>query len=212
MFNLTRQLVPCRFRGWFVVMAVILLSACSSTWSAKVTTYQNWPTDAFYSSYFIVPSEQQVNSLQFQAVADSVRVALGAAGFTEGNSSSRLQVHLKYENPVQQEWVERYTDPYVSGYHSNVFLWGGIGYSSYFGSGFYNPRMISTPVNVYLNTLEIKINDNIHNNAEIYTVRVISKSNDDVLIELMPYLAQAAFTDFPGANGKTQYIKIKRNP
>ena len=92
-------------------------------------------------------------------------------------------------------------------------MWGGVGYgyNRAYGGGFYNPPLVYMPVNVYHNKLQVVIKDKAAEMAEIYNVTAINESGDDDLMASMPYLARAAFTDFPGMNGKTQYIKIKRN-
>lgn len=208
-------LMPLRNAVQWVVMlcSLVLLSACANTWSAKVTTYENWPGTAFNSPYFIQPAPENLNSLQYQAVADNVRVAMGAVGLVEGGPESRLQVRVFYSNPMSKEMTERFADPYFNGFYPNTFMWGGFGYgySNGFGGVFYNPPLMYAPVNIYHNKLQVVINDKETNMAEIYNVTAIHESERDNLMEAMPYLARAAFTDFPGMNGKTQYIKIKRN-
>lgn len=198
---------------WLLILSsLVLLGACANTWSAKVTTFQNWPSDAFGSPYYIKPAAQNMNTLEYQAVADTIRVAMGAVGLVEGDAESRLQVSLDYDSPLTRQWQEQYVDPYFNGFYPNTFMWGGLGYGSRFGGGiFYSPRLVSVPVEIYQNTLQVVIKDKALNMSEIYNVRVIHESNNDNLIEVMPYLAKAAFADFPGLNGKTQYIKIKRN-
>ena len=55
----------------------------------------------------------------------------------------------------------------------------------------------------------MSIKDQVISNTEIYNVRVTHESRSDNLIDVMPYLAKAAFTDFPGLNGQIKTIKIK---
>lgn len=196
-----------------LLFALVLLSACANTWSAKVTTYENWPGTAFNTPYFIEPAPENLNPLQYQAVTDNVRVAMGAVGLVEGGPESRLQVKVLYSNPMSQEMTEQFATPYVNGFYPNTFMWGGLGYgySNSFGGVFYNPPLMYVPVNVYHNKLQVIINDKEKDMAEIYNVTAINESNSDSLMEAMPYLARAAFTDFPGMNGQTRYVKIKRN-
>ncbi|NLJ63058.1 MAG: DUF4136 domain-containing protein [Alcaligenaceae bacterium] len=201
-----------RWRLMMLLATLVLLGGCANTWSAKVTTFQQWPADAFTARYFIEPPKDDRSVLIFQSIADNVRVALGAVGLVEGDNTSRLVVQLDYDNPMQQEWVERYADPFYDGVYPYGSVWGGVGHFGGFGGGVvFGPRLVTVPTNIYANTLEVTIRDKANHLAEIYRVRVINKSNSDDLIQVMPYLAKAAFTDFPGLNGKTQYIKIKRN-
>ena len=199
--------------GYFLLAAcVLLLTGCASSWSAKVTTFQQWPAELYTARYQIVASAEQKNSLEFQSVADSVRVAMGAAGLVEGGEESRLAVELSYANPVQQEWVERYTDPYDPFFYGGPFstgIWAGFG-SMHFGGLYYpTPRYVSVPVNVYNNTLTVVIKDREFEMKEVFKVTAINKSNDDNLVSVIPLLAKAAFTNFPGMNGKVQYVDFK---
>ena len=199
---------------WLAILAgVLLLSACASTWSAKVTTFQNWPQDAITDRYTIQAAPEGRSELEYQAVADSLRIAMGAQGLVEGDKNSRLQVSFNYDSVLTRQWVEQYADPYFDGFHSRGYIFGGFGFGSNYGGGvFYSPQLISVPVDIYKNTLQVVIRDLNSGNREIYNVTAISESDNDNLIEIMPYLSKAAFANFPGDNGKTQHIKIKRNP
>ncbi|AQS51054.1 hypothetical protein PAEH1_04760 [Paenalcaligenes hominis] len=199
--------------GYFWLSAlVLLLSGCASSWSAKVTTFQQWPTELYQARYQIVGSAEQKNSLEFQSVADSVRIAMGAAGLVEGGDESRLAVELSYGNPVQQEWVERYNDPYDPFFYGGPFstgIWAGFGSMHFRGMYYPTPQYVSVPVNVYNNTLSVVIKDRELGMKEVFKVTAINKSNDDNLVSVIPLLAKAAFTNFPGMNGKVQYVEVK---
>lgn len=199
--------------GYFLLAAlVLLLTGCASSWSAKVTTFQQWPAELYNARYQIVVNTEQKNSLEFQSVADSVRVAMGAAGLVEGGEESRLAVELNYGNPVQQEWVERYTDPYDPFFYGGPFstgVWAGFGSMRFGGMYYPMPQYVSVPINVYNNTLSVVIKDRELGMKEVFKVTAINKSNDDNLVSAIPLLAKAAFTNFPGMNGKVQYADFK---
>lgn len=189
-----------------------VLTGCASSWSAKVTTFQQWPTELYQARYHIAPSPEQKNSLEFQAVADSVRVAMGAAGLVEGGPESRLVVQLSYGSPMKQEWVERYMDPYDPFFYGGPFstgIWAGFGSMHFRGIYHPMPRYVSVPIEIYNNTLEIVIKDNLNDMAEVFNVTAIHKSDRDELINVIPLLAKAAFANFPGMNGKTQEVSFK---
>lgn len=51
---------------WLAILAgVLLLSACASTWSAKVTTFQNWPQDAITDRYTIQAAPEGRSELEY---------------------------------------------------------------------------------------------------------------------------------------------------
>src|SRR3546814_18296914 len=88
----------------------------SSTISVLVTSFLQWHSDVSGKDYRIVPAANQVNNLEFESVADTVRAAIGPTGLVEAGSASkaRFDVHISYDNPVTQTWVQRYNDPYLN--------------------------------------------------------------------------------------------------
>lgn len=200
-------------RYLLILSSVFLMSACASSWSAKVTTFQRWPAELYEARYSIVPSDEQKNSLEFQAVADSVRVAMGAAGLVEGGAEGRLVVELSYGNPLQQEWVERYVDPYdpfIYGGPFSIGLGAGFGHSMHFRGRYYPmPHYVSVPIDIYSNTLKVVIKDKEKHMTEVFKVTAINKSETDNLISVIPLLARAAFNNFPGLNGKVEQVRFK---
>lgn len=201
-----------------VILAVVfmsILSGCATAWTAKVTTFEAWNQELIQARYYIPTTPEQQASLEFQSVADMLRIAMGAAGLVEGDSSSRLYVRFNYNNKETEQWEERFADPFFDGLHPYAGIWGGSGYY-YNGIGlggvFYSPRLVSVPVRGYENTLDVVIIDSINNGKELYKVKVVNESGSDNLLEIMPLMAKAAFVEFPGLNGKTTYVKFKRNP
>lgn len=194
------------------LFSIIMMTGCASSWSAKVTTYQHWPVELYQARYHIEPGPDQKNSLEFQAVADSVRVAMGAAGLVEGGEESRLVVTIKYGNPVKKEWVERYVDPYDPFLYGGPFstrVWGGFGIGHFGGVYSPMPRYVSVPMEIYSNTLNVIIKDRENEMAEVFNATSINKSDKDELINIIPLLAKATFTNFPGANGTVQDVTFK---
>lgn len=199
----------------FTFALLSALSGCATAWTAKVTTFEAWNEELFQARYFIPATPEQEGSLAFQTVADMIRVSMGAAGLVEGDAASRLYVRFDYSSAVTEQWEERFADPFFGGLHPYAGIWGGSGYY-YNGIGlggvFYSPRLVSVPVKIYQNMLDVEIVDRFNNDNELYKVRVVNESNSENLMEVMPLMAKAAFVDFPGSNGKTKHIKFKRKP
>src|SRR3546814_6107986 len=105
-----KQLSRCLVLG-----CVFLLVGCASTLSARVTSFQQWPGNAQGETYRIARTPVQENNLEFQAVADMVRANIGPTGLVEAQSGpARFDLHITYDNPVTQTWVQRYNDPYLN--------------------------------------------------------------------------------------------------
>jgi hypothetical protein len=201
-------------RAWrgMVLAAVVLLTGCASTLSARVTSYQQWPANAQGSTYRIMAAPTQTNNLEFDAIADMVRASIGPVGLVEAQSpgTARFTVSLEYGTTRTQTWTRSYDDYYLNdgwgfgpafgGFYGGGWGGGGIFMSSY-------PRDV--PVNVYANALTVVIKDNSNNQAEVYRSTAVHNSYNDSLIEVMPYLAQAVFDNFPGNNGQTREVRYQ---
>ena len=195
-----------------VLLGVMLvLGGCaSSSLSARVTTYQQWPVGVQGEYYRIVPQGEQNGNLQFAAYADMLRAAIGATGLRESveGGPARFDVRFEYQNPVRQTWVQRYQDPYIyppwptfGGYYGG---WGGRG-----GGIFYTPPVVNVPVEVYRNTLTVTISDQTQQGREVYRATAVHTSRSDSLDAVMPYLMQAIFDGFPGNNGQVREVRYE---
>lgn len=203
----------CMFRRVVLVIMLAGLAACGSTISARVTSFQQWPDNTMGASYRIVAAPAQSNNLEFQNYADMIRAAIGPVGLVETSDPdmARFDVHIDYANPVEKRWVQRYNDPYWDGWGFNPFFGAYSGYRGW-GTGIYvAPSTVNVPIEVYKNTLTVRINDNQRGGAEVYRSTAISISDGDNLAMIMPYLAQAVFDGFPGNNGQIREVRYGVN-
>ncbi|MCQ9616826.1 DUF4136 domain-containing protein [Paenalcaligenes niemegkensis] len=192
---------------------LFLLSGCASSWSAKVSSYQRWPDNVVGQTYRIHSEPDQTGNLEYEALADTVRAAIGPTGLTEGDANARFVVHLNYGSELKEDWVQRYGDPYFDGMGPFGPAWGG--YFGHFG-GFrggmiYSPRVVTVPIQYRENRLTVIINDSAQNNAEVYRSTAKSISDGDNLLDVMSYLSQAVFDRFPGNNGEVREVRFTRN-
>ncbi|HUG60141.1 MAG TPA: DUF4136 domain-containing protein [Candidimonas sp.] len=202
-------------RMWMAIASLLLVTGCASTLSARVTSYEKWPANTQGQSYRIVPSANQVNNLEFQSVADTVRAAIGPTGLVEAHSgqAARFDVAISYDNPVSQVWVQRQYDPYMDGWGFGPAFGGYYGgYGGWGGGMFITPAYQNVPVEVYKNTLTVIIKDSQNHGAEVYRSTAVNVSSSDNMAQAVPYLAQAVFDGFPGNNGQVREVNYKRTP
>jgi hypothetical protein len=194
-------------RGSALALALLLVSGCASTLSARVTSYAQWPAGVQGATYRMAPGARQVNNLEYQAFADMIRASIGPTGLVEAKAGepARFDVSFDYGNPATQTWVQQYNDPYFY----NGFGWGHGGYHGWSGAMLYMPSTVNVPVTVYENSLTVRINDNKNHGAEVYRSRAVSMTGSDNLLKVMPYLARAVFDGFPGNNGQTRDINFE---
>jgi len=211
MWNKSGRLSGTLLRFWAIMASTALLVGCASTISARVTSFQQWPADASGQSYRIVPATSQVNNLEFDSIADTIRTNIGPTGLVEAasGSSPRFDVHISYDNPVTQTWVQRYNDAYLNDGWGFGPAFGGYygGYRGWGGGIYMSPSVSNVPVEVYKNTLTVTIKDNRNNGAEVYRSSAVNVSSGENLLQVMPYLAQAVFDNFPGNNGQVREVK-----
>lgn len=199
------------WRIW-AIAGLLALAGCANTLSARVTTYQQWPVGVQGEYYRIVPTPTQTGSLEFGAFADMLRAAIGQTGLREaaGGAQARFDVHMQYGTELKQTWVQRYDDYYLNdgwmgpafgGYYGG---WGGWG-----GGIFYRPAVVTVPVDVYHNTLTVTILDQAQQGREVYRATAVHRSDADNLPNVMPYLMQAIFDDFPGNNGQVREVRYE---
>lgn len=140
-----------------------------------------------------------------------IRAAIGPTGLVEAmaGSAPRFDVHISYDNPVTQTWVQRYNDPYLNDGWGFGPAFGGYygGYRGWGGGIYMTPSVSNVPVDVYKNTLTVTIKDNRNHGAEVYRSSAVNVSAGENLLQVMPYLAQAVFDGFPGNNGQVREVE-----
>lgn len=190
---------------FMLIITSLLLGGCAQTWSARVQQFEQWPANVTESTYYLQLSSEQQNNLEFQAVADAVRAAIGSVGLVESDSdTARFTLLVDFRNPMQRRWVERYQGPMISPFGG---FWGR-GAGPFWGGGFYyGPDWVVTPVDVYENQLTVRLLDNEQAGQEVYRATAISESDQEELLTQLSLLAQAVFEDFPGINGQTRIIE-----
>lgn len=201
------------------LVSVFLLNACTTTdtFKASVTTFQDWPptgqdTPRTYS--FVNPGVDEV-SLKQQAYEHLVTPALEMAGFYQpGNTQPRYQVRIIVHswNEQQTTQVPVYTPQpvYMPGYEDS--------FGSYYGGAWTYPWPMyegtRTVVEPYLDAqLEIIIHDTHTLTAQnrprpVYDTIVHTNSFSHSLLELIPFMAEAAMRSFPLENGSVQTVSF----
>lgn len=215
MRHLTRLLVRCVLP----LAGLALLSGCASTLRTEVTAYHQWPADAASRSFSFANSAAEEQDLERQFVEKQVRTQLEQLGLREtaAGQPAQLSVRVDYQNRGRDvRVVERVlVDPwygsawYGPGYYSPYWGWSGYGYP-------FHPVWPSMPVardverryTVFQRELKVKISD-ADNRRALYDVAVRSEGKEGNLAAVMPYLAAAAFRDFPGPNGEPRVIEMK---
>ncbi len=209
---------PQRFRTARIALAAlaatVALAGCAagpSPFNARVTTFQQWPTDAVGATYTFA-GDNRTATLEHRAYEDVIRSSLGSVGLVEdppGGAPARFTVGFTYRTEPFQTYADVPT-PYPPAFYGYGYYgrgpwgWGmGMPFGGY-------PAYQPVPVTAYRNTLEVSIRDAARGGEEVFQGRAMHAGGPDSMANAMPYLAQAVFSDFPYGHGQTRTVQVPR--
>ncbi len=198
----------------------LLLSGCASTIRSEVTAFHQWPADAGGRSFAFTHNAGDAQDLERQNHENLVRLQLLRVGLRDAAPGERAQLNVRVDYSIHARDVRVIEtvliDPWFgSPWHGPGFyrpFWGWPGYSH----PYYGPMWPTMPMaqqqerryTAFDRQLKVKIVDAASQQAW-YDVTVRSSGEKGNLVDVMPYLTQAAFRDFPGPNGTPRVIDLK---
>src|SRR5690606_8274642 len=172
-------------RGGVVALAALLLVGCAaSPFSARVTTFQQWPVDAAGQSYQWGDSQGKADTLEYRNYQDILRSALGGIGLVETRPwerNARFTVTFDYGVEPYETWADAgpWGGPSFSyGYFGRGGPGFGWGYSMMFPFGGH-PYSYAVPVTGYRATLEVSILDNAQGGQQVFQGRAAHSGGPD---------------------------------
>ena len=200
-----------------LLVAVALLSACASPITAKVTRFNQWPSDTAGASFSFIRPVDALNDLEQQAYEGKVQAALEKIGLKRvaPGQVGRIQVDIVTGNSTRSKQFREaiYRDNYL--YHppyrdgaGNVY--GGFWAPDPFGSRYVGDRIVTRTVqisNLHLRLLDSQGNEASKPRAVVESRAVYEGDNEDLAV-LVPYLVRAVFADFPGQNGQVRRVQF----
>jgi hypothetical protein len=196
-------------RAFALLLFVGVLAGCitTSSVSARVTSFQEWPPNTTGQRYrFVSADPSQNNNLEYQNFQDMVRSGISPTGLVEAQAgqSARFDVLFKYGVTQTQVNIRQPYNPYFYGGYGPGFYgdryWGGP------WGGYWGPNWVDVPMAAYRNVLTVEIRDNSQGGKEVYRAMAYSVSESDRLLNIMPYLVRAIFDNFPANNGAEREI------
>ncbi len=198
----------------------LLLSGCASTIRSEVTAFHQWPADAGGRSFTFTHNAGDAQDLERQNHENLVRLPLLRLGLRDAapGQPAELAVRVDYsikardvrvvETVLVDPWMG--TPWYGPGFYRPYWGWPGYGHP------FYGPMWPAMPVarqqerrfTAFDRELKVKI-IHVASQQAWYDVTVRSSGERGNLVDVMPYLVEAAFRDFPGPNGKPRVIEMK---
>lgn len=190
------------------LIGVFLLTSCSSSIKNNVTRFHQLPTPSGETIEVIAMDPTLQQSIEFGAYAQMVGSKLGIIGYNppQGNASQYIAEISYLIRPLQDSIVEDRSPVSVGvgvgsgGYRRGTSM--GVGLSTSFGSSENAVQYVSS---LSMNIIELSTGQ------RLYEGRVESINKNQNLAQIMPYMIEALFRDFPGENGTSDIVKVKPN-
>lgn len=200
-------------RNSLVMVLVMLLGACASQVTSEVTRFHQDSKPKGETIAITASDQGKQGSLEFAAYAKLVAKKLTEIGYQVVDVSAKpdLLARMDYAVGPAQAKVQSYPADIVY-YRFNY----GYSYPYSFGHywdrpGFYNywgePRVFS--YTVYPRTLDLNL---VRANGEsLFEGHVKSIGHEQNINQVMPYLVQAMFNNYPGESGVTKVVTIQKD-
>ncbi len=198
---------------YITILALVFVTGCASQFKSDVARFHRLSQPAGETFQIEPMDEARRGSLEFEQYATLVGDRLVSYGYraTPENAAPDMIVRLDYGVDDGQVRVKSspsfgyYGYPYGPwryGYYDPFYPYGwGAGYDRDIRSEvYYNRKLkmdIVKPVAGQSPTV-------------LFEGRVESEGRDNRLPEVMPYLVEAMFANFPGQSGVTQHVVIER--
>ncbi len=195
------------FKICIFLLGSFILAACSRSVESNVTRFHQLPTPSGETIEVIAMDPTLQQSIEFGTYAQLIGKKLGDVGYAppQGNRS-KLIAEIGYSLiPLQDAIIENRSPVSVGvgiGSGSRRGTSVGVGVSTGFGS--------SSSSAQYIGHLSMNIVD-LTTGTRLYEGHAESISRDQNLAQIMPFLIDALFKDFPGESGTSNKVKVTPN-
>ncbi len=175
---------------------ILLLASCRQTLEADVTRFSSLPADWRGQTFVVLPDPGQDDSLEFRAYAGLVTDGLQSHGLEPARRGAELAkiivtVHCAGVGTRTEYWFDPGT---------NWAGWGGIDDGTLYSHTF------------FLTALDVELYDAAAwrkgRRLMLFQGHVLGQSDIGSLNRTMPYLVQALFAGFPGADHQTVSVTV----
>ncbi|MGE0108830.1 MAG: DUF4136 domain-containing protein [Bdellovibrionales bacterium] len=204
------------------LLCLFLLSGCVSGRVRSMVSRFHDPDNLHHESYVFAPTKHQENNLEYKHYRGLLSKALKEQGFIEVKDKQKAAyiVTFQYGIDGQSEVVSTFPIFRSTGgktVHHDGHIQGNRGFSAnYSGTSYTLPKleMVGTRTSSVMEyhrffNLGIALkNKKTKGYTKVFEGRVKSKGTDITFSNVSRCLIQAMFKDFPGINGKSDYVVI----
>ena len=192
-----------------LLAALLLISACSTTFRSNVATFHEL-TDVGGKSLVITTIDaDKRDSLEFKAYANALAKYLTKHGYIHaGDAEPQLIAGFDLTVNDGREKLRDRSHHYAHRFWDSYWPWGRYwGYDPMYGHPFHdlNHQIVSSTVYTATLTLELRK----PNGDMVFEGRADAEIRHKTLPEVMPFLAEALFENFPGESGVTRRVILK---
>ena len=187
-----------------LVTLLLLVAGCSSQVTSEVTRFHRAPAPHGETIAIVPMDAAKSGSLEFADYAGQVATRLAQLGYKVVTSGpADIFARMDYIVGPGETRISNWPDNYVH-YH----FYYGRKYPYYYGHFWDEPYVYA--YTVFPRSLEIKLVGS--DGKVIFEGKVKSVGRQRNINEVMPYLIDAMFQNFPGESGVTKVVTIRKGP
>lgn len=208
---------PSMSRGVKIALAagaLALLGGCTSTFNARVQSFQAMPQYQGQSFAIVPTDEKRSESLEYQTYAQLVAAELQKNGMVQARSPEEASFVVSMDfgiGPPVDRLGTRPTTTSSWGWWGSPWgpwgprsMWWGSFYDPFWGPGYRSEVYSYTQYPAYLQVGIVRRADR----APLFEARAESNTRVNDLPAHMPRLVTALFTDFPGPPSRSHVVRV----
>jgi len=197
------------FQKLTLIALSLFVASCASNVRNDVAVFHDLPAANGASISITALKEENKDGIEFGQYAILVATALEGQGYEIKDGDSDLVATLDYSRSEGRDKMRSMHGGRADQRYWNSSLGFFWGYSDPFYRSPFDNRSDVMIMTVYAHELKLLIDDG--DGKRVYEGTVIAENRSKELAEMMPYLVEAMFTDFPGESGKTKHILIEKD-
>lgn len=200
-----------RLRLLVLLPLVMMAAACTSSFKADVSSFHRLQRPEGETIKIVAIQEEKKGSLELASYAEQIAPYLQRLGYrvVGREDESQLEARIDYGVSDGNTMIRSYPSYGYWGYYHYGYY---PGYWYYPWGPFYGRDVDIRSTIVYSRWLHMQIvrADLTPDNPDwmVYEGHVQSTGSNERLHEVMPFLIEALFSDFPGESGLSRTVKI----